>query len=129
MVTVACGNCKTALDELPNTPLEARTPCPVCGATSRLYGMTLESTVNVHSKLAYKAKRGGRGKAFIEGIIGDDLFRKIGRWMHLERVIDREKDWYKEVVTDPETGQELHRTEEPLSQHHGHGDARKNKPE
>ena len=38
--------------------------------------------------------------------------------------IDRENDQYQEVVTDPSTGEAVHRCEEPLSQHTGHGDAR-----
>jgi hypothetical protein len=119
MTTTNCGKC--------NTPPEARKPCPHCGSTSRAFSVTLESKVEFHSSLSYKAKRGGKGKPFIEGIRGESLFRKLKRWMRLERVIDREHDHYKEVVTDPETGEEIHRCEEPLSQHTGHGDDKKNR--
>lgn len=40
------------------------------------------------------------------------------------RRIDRENDRYDEVVADPETGDIIHETHEPLSQHRGHGSAR-----
>jgi hypothetical protein len=125
--TVSCGNCKITLSEHPSTPVELRTPCPSCGSTTRLFDVRLEGSVNIHSELRYKAKRGGKGKAFIEGIVGDSLYRKIEQWMRLERVIDRENDAYREVVTDPKTNKEVHRCEEPLSQHLGHGGDRKNK--
>jgi len=45
--------------------------------------------------------------------------------MHLERLIDRENDWYAETVTDPETGEIVHECKEPLSEHQGHGAAKK----
>jgi len=46
---------------------------------------------------------------------GDDLHRKSGKWMKKEQLIDRAKDHYKEVVTDPETGSVVHHCDEPLS--------------
>ncbi len=125
--TTYCGNCKTILSEAPNIPVELHVPCPSCGSTGRLFGVMSDGSVQIHSELKYKAKRGGKDKAFIQGVIGDSLFRKMGRWMRLERVIDRQNDTYKEVVTDTKTGEEVHRNEEPLSQHIGHGDDRKNK--
>jgi hypothetical protein len=45
--------------------------------------------------------------------------------MKKERLIAHEKDEYKEIVTDPESGKEIHRCEEALSKHKGHGSARK----
>ena len=45
--------------------------------------------------------------------------------MRLERVIDREKDSYKEIVTDPITGEVTHHCGEPLSKHQGYGSAKK----
>ena len=47
--------------------------------------------------------------------------------MKKERLIDRAKDHYKEVVTDPDTGSVVHQCDEPLSQHRGHGSAKKKK--
>ena len=44
--------------------------------------------------------------------------------MQKERVIDRDKDQYKETVIDPQTGQVIHQNKEPLSEHFGHGSAK-----
>lgn len=45
--------------------------------------------------------------------------------VHKQRVIDRDNDHYFEKVTDYETGEVIHHCEEPLSQHQGHGDAKR----
>ena len=55
---------------------------------------------------------------------GDDLRKSDGKWMQKERVIDRDKDQYKETVIDPQTGQVIHQNKEPLSEHFGHGSAK-----
>jgi hypothetical protein len=67
--------------------------------------------------------KGGRPK--YEAVQGDDLHRKTGIWMKLTRIIDRANDWYQEIVTNPQTGEEVHKIEEPLSEHRGHGSAKK----
>lgn len=41
--------------------------------------------------------------------------------MKKERLIDRDNDLYKEIVIDPVTGDVVHKCEEPLSKHFGHG--------
>lgn len=45
--------------------------------------------------------------------------------VHKQRIIDRDNDHYFEQVTDYETGEVIHHCEEPLSQHQGHGDAKR----
>jgi hypothetical protein len=87
------------------------------------YDIRLEDTLTFHASLGYKAKSQGKGKPYIEGKCADDLHRNTGRWMHLQRIVDRTRNWYEEVVTDPETGNVVHRCEEPLSEHRGHGSA------
>jgi DNA-directed RNA polymerase subunit RPC12/RpoP len=127
MVKVTCNNCRTEFEPESDEPSEARTKCPACGSTTRLFFQSCNGESSVHSKLSYKGKRGGKGKPFIQGIKGDDLFRKTQKWMRLERVIDRENNHYKEVITDPETGEVIHQCEEPLTKHQGHGSAKKKK--
>lgn len=127
MTAVHCGKCDMALSECPDIPSDARTPCPQCGSLSRKFDVELRDGVVVASSLGYKAKHGGRGKPFVEGFSGASWSRKFLKWMHLSRVIDRENDSYKEVVTDSQTGEEIHRCEEPLSQHIGHGDDKRQK--
>jgi len=74
-----------------------------------------------------KARHQAQRKPFLESTFRADLHWKSGKWMKLERIIDRAKNWYKEVVTDPRTGEVVHRCEEPLSDHKGHGSAKHGK--
>ena len=115
--TVTCGECGKDLDEEAHTPTEARQPCPSCGSISRLFHVSLSGTVTLHSKLQMKARHPNAGRPFIEQTVGDDLHRKSGKWMRLQRLIDRATNWYREIVTDPETRTIIHQTEEPLSEH------------
>jgi DnaJ-class molecular chaperone len=125
METVVCNACKTNFQAETDVSVDARKPCPSCGSTARLFSQTIEVNVTPQVTLNYKGKRGGKGKPFIIGKLGADLFVKLQRWVHLERIIDRENDRYKEVVTDPTTKEIIHRCEEPLSQHQNHGAAKK----
>jgi hypothetical protein len=120
-----CGQCGMPLHEDPSTPIEQRTGCPSCGSTARAFSVTISSTVEVRSQLRLKGRRASGGKPFIEQTGGSDLHHKTGIWMRLERVIDRARDWYRERVIDPKTGEVVHKCEEPLSEHKGHGTAKR----
>jgi phage FluMu protein Com len=122
---VRCGHCGRVLDEPTSIQPHERRPCPDCGATSRQYRIHCEGTVTVYSKLQAKARHGETGRPFLELITGHELSRKLGRWVEKIRLIDREKDHYLEKIVDPDTGEIIRHCEEPLSQHQGHGDARK----
>jgi len=91
---------------------------------TRHFEVAVSGEVTLHSKLALKAKRGGKGRPFMEHVVGDDLHRKSGVWMKLTRVIDHVRNWYSEKVFNPKTGEVVHETEEPLSDHQGHGSAK-----
>ena len=120
-----CGECDALLNELPSIPAKERRPCPTCGSLSRKFEITIQDTVIVREKLGVKARHKPAGKPFREITSGDDLHRKTGKWMHLERTVDRDNDLYKEVVKDPKTGEIVHMCEEPLTKHRGHGSAKK----
>lgn len=124
---VKCGKCKVALQERSDIQPDQRTPCPECGSTSRHFEVTSLVHIGIRTKAGMRAKHQGDKKPFVEGVSGADLFRKIGKWMHLSRVIDREHDWYSEVITDPKTGEVIYKCEEPLSKHTGHGTAKQKK--
>ena len=64
----------------------------------------------------------------LEQFSGADLRKSDGRWMQKERIIDRDRDYYKEVVIDPIDGTVVHHNEEPLSEHFGHGSAKPKPP-
>ena len=125
METVVCNACHTEFQDEADAPLDARKPCPSCGSITRLFPIVVEGTVTLQATLNYKGKHGGKGKPFIVGKLGAELFVKLQKWVHLESVIDRANDRYKEVVTDPTTKEIIHRCEEPLSQHQNQGSAKK----
>lgn len=122
-----CGECGAELEESPSLPAEERTPCPTCGSITRAIQVSISESVMIREKLGMKGKHKGEKKPFIESVSGDDLHRKTGKWMKLTRMIDRDNNQYKEEVKDPETGDTIHRCEEPLSDHMGHGSAKKPK--
>jgi hypothetical protein len=106
--TVRCGNCGLDLEEAPGAPADERNGCPRRGSMSRHFSLSIRETVTLHGMLGLKGRHATGGRPFIEQKVGDDLHRKSGRWMRLERVIDRAKNWYREVVTDRETGKIVH---------------------
>jgi DNA-directed RNA polymerase subunit RPC12/RpoP len=122
-----CGECGAELEESPSLPTEERIPCPACGSIKRAIQVSISESVTIREMLGMKGKRQGEKKPFIESVSGDDLHRKTGKWMKLTRMIDRENNQYKEEVKDPATGDTVHRCEEPLSDHKGHGSAKKPK--
>lgn len=125
MGTTKCGGCGRKLDESASLPPSERLPCPSCGSTARAFSEQVEDKVTNRERLGFKVKCGGKRRPAVEGVSGADLHRKSGRWMHLTRLIDRKKDRYEEVVTDPETGEVIHECRERLSDHRGHGAARR----
>lgn len=86
----------------------------------------MQGGIVLRSKFGLKARHDRARKPFLEAIFGAELFRKLGIWVRKERIIDRDKDHYREVITNPETGEVLHHCEEPLSEHRGHGSAKDN---
>jgi len=122
---VQCNQCGKSLDEPPGLSPEGRTPCPLCGSTSRKFGVDIHSELTPRAMLSFKGRHVGGGRPFVKGKVDSDLHRKSGRWMRLERIIDRAKDWYREHISDRATGNVSLHVEEPLSQHREHGAAKK----
>ena len=117
-----CGDCGTELDESPSQAPEKRAPCPQCGSTRRRFAVAMEdAAIEMRSSLRVRAKAGGKGKPFQEEKVGDDYWRKGGRWMTFRRLIDRRRNRYVERIEDPETGEVIKDVDEPLSEHRGHG--------
>ena len=124
-MTVECGECHRVLKESPSAKAEERRPCPGCGSLTRHIYVNIKDTLVVSDDLAIKAKRVGQRKPFLEQKIGSDLHHATGTRRHRVMVVDRDRDRYKKVVTDPVTGEELYRKEEPLSEHRDRGSAKK----
>jgi hypothetical protein len=56
--------------------------------------------------------------------MGDDLWRKMSRWMKLERLIDRRHNRYYEHIEDPSSGAVIRHVDEPLADHKQRGSAK-----
>lgn len=106
--------------------------CPNCG--SKTFTMEFYSRVQfrTHGAVTIKQRdrdkggdpRTGYGEPEREQVIGPELSAS-GRMVHKERHWDKKSDWYFERITDLETGEVIHECEESLSQHRGHGTAKK----
>jgi hypothetical protein len=70
----------------------------------------------------------GKKNPRLDQFAGADLRKSDGCWMQKERIIDRDRDYYKEVVIDPNDGAVVHKNEEPLSEHFGRGSAKPKPP-
>ena len=119
-----CGECAAVLDERSDLAVEQRRPCPSCGSLARRFELELAGSVDLRSALGLKARHEGDSRPFVEHFSGADFSTRWRRWMDKVRRIDRANDRYDEVVTDPQTGEVMHETHEPLSQHRGHGSVR-----
>jgi hypothetical protein len=121
-VTVSCETCKAVLLEDPSKPSPG--PCPQCGGVTRHVLLEFHDEIGIREKLVMKLKDPsltGKAKVRQEQIVGDDLHKKSGRWLTKNRLIDRTENRYFEEVIDPATGEVVHRTDEPLDRHVGHG--------
>jgi len=114
MKEIYCGDCGSKL-------LREDKPCPKCGSKKKRLCVKIEDRIEAHDRIKGKVKKGNVKKPIREFKAGDDLCKKTGKWHHREMVIDREKDWYREVVKNKKTGRIIHQCEEPLSKHRGHG--------
>ena len=121
---VVCNACEASFEDKRNVAPERRRPCPSCGSTARLFFRTVATETKVEPSLGYKGRRAGKGKPFIIGKLGADWSVRLRRFVHLERIVDRANDRYKELVTDLKTNEVIHHCEEPLSQHRNHGSAK-----
>jgi hypothetical protein len=124
---VRCGNCKQELNEAAGTQPEKRLPCPLCGSTSRAFDETIVEHVVLSANVGMKAKHKDGGKPFIEQKSEKGFNRDRNKPVNITRVIDRQNDKYKEEIIDPETKEVIHKCEEPLSSHVGHGNAKQKK--
>ena len=119
-----CAHCGKRLVQA-RTVEEAGQPCPACGKTGRnVFVSTTESAV-ARDGLGMKAKRVGQKKPFVESLSMPSHSHKLDKLVHHERLIDRDNNLYHEKVTEYETGNTLHEQTQPLSEHVGHGSAKK----
>jgi len=88
--------------------------------------IAVSDTIKAYSFVHLKDKIKGKKKGKRDIYAGADLYKKTGDWNHIDRVIDRENDLYKEIIKDKD-GNIIRQNIEPLSRHKGHGFTKSNK--
>ncbi len=124
---VKCASCGKEIDEKEDIMESERKPCPNCGSIGRALVRIINENISIVDRFRMKMKGAllRRGRPSRELIQGHDLHRKSGIWMLLMRLIDRENNLYHEKVISIDTGEIVHECKEKLSDHSGHGSAKK----
>ncbi len=125
MTSIACASCGAAIREARGLQRDAPNPCPKCGSVGRRFQRSVGGEIVPRGFVRLKARSGIGIRPFAEGWVGSDFQRSTGKWVRLERVLDRARDWYREHISDRRTGRVTQLVEERLSDHRGHGAARK----
>lgn len=132
-ISVSCTDCGASLPkEWAHHPAPEHL-CPKCGSSKKSIGLNIIENVGleIHDSLRAKAKNvnmPSKKNPRVDIFAGDDLRKSDSKWMTKERVIDKDKNLYREIVKDPATGEIVHHDEEPLSDHFGHGSAKPKLP-
>jgi len=103
-------------------------PCPECGSNSLRVSLYFTDTMVLRDWVEGKVKDSNSKskrpiREFRKG--SEPQKGRPGAWAHVYRNIDREHDTYDEKVVDEETGQVLHECHGRLSDHRGHGSAKR----
>ena len=85
----------------------------------------LQDGIKVDNKQKFRHRSPGKDNYDVQHIEGDDIERMTGRWHRIRWVIDRIAKRYQKRIIDGETGEVLRDEDKPLSEHRGHGSARK----
>lgn len=128
---VSCGQCGEVLDEPVGTPVDERAPCPNCGSTGRHFKKEITASSTMRGGTRGKARSGEAGepgsKPWLSFMSEPSWSYKYEKWMNRDKAENRREDRYTEVVKDPDTGEIIHEADEPLSEHRGHGSAKRKK--
>jgi len=139
---VWCSKCGHDLTSVPEGE-----PCPRCGhpyrtegivssttakgtaSSSRTVGKTLSATAKGRAGARAKARSGEAGKPggkpWLTTMSEPSWSHDRQKWLHREKTENRRDNRYTEVVRDPDTGEIVHEVDEPLTEHRGHGSARR----
>ena len=98
--------------------------CPQCGSDEYTITLEIKEELSLKERISGKVREEGVKKPTKEFIYGADYSNQEHKYMEKERVIDRKNNRYHEIVTDPENGNVVHKCDEPLAEHFGHGSAK-----
>jgi len=120
---VKCNQCGSHFDVIAG--FDETMTCPDCGVNDWNYDVPEEEKVQLRHTVKLKERNNKGEKPFRETISGEDLFKDTNQWRQIERIINRQDDEYYEKITDLETGTIIKEILEKLSDHKGHGAAKK----
>jgi hypothetical protein len=125
--TVSCSGCGAYVPE--QGRIDDPEPCSACGSTARTFAVTLTDAAAAYDSLATKARHGdvGQAKPYREAFTGFDYHRDSQEWRQVSRVVDQENNRYTERIVDA-AGNVVWDVDEPLSDHRGHGAAKRANP-
>jgi hypothetical protein len=66
--SVICGECGYALEELVNTNIDKRSPCPSCGSTKRFFKVNVTTSIAVNLHMSGLQERNGETIGFSESM-------------------------------------------------------------
>ena len=120
---VACGECGISLESA------AATNCPGCGSTSVIVDIVASDDTSIRVLDAVRLKQRDSSlsskKNPIREVRAGLRQDHSGRVVQEHRVIDKRNNTYSEHIVDAATGETIHQCEERLSDHQGHGHAKK----
>lgn len=124
-IITLCAECQDPINNSTDTP-ENRTACPNFGSTRRKHDISLHlKGKSAQVSIKIKAKHIDQEKPHIELNQGPSYSHKLDKPVEHERLIDRGNDRHFEKVTNYENGELIHFVDEQLSEHTGHGTAKK----
>lgn len=103
-------------------------PCPECGAEKKNHEVIMMEGIQFHESWRTQRRdptRPSDKKLRQDDFQGSEWSHRLGKMVRKERGINKDTNTYYELVVDMESGDVLHYCEEPLSNHFGHGTAKK----
>ena len=125
---IMCAECNFELTA--EEPNKGRKACPICGSKKRIFEASIHDSLKIYDSLRGQAKNpnySGKRKLRWDSFSGWEKSHALSKFVKKERLIDKDKNIYREIVTDPDTNEIIHSCEEPLKKHSGHGSAKQKK--
>lgn len=122
MAVFECSNCNFSW---PMAHVTEQPACPECGSTQLRGHETISIDIGSPRVLGAKLRDRSKKRPIFEYKFKLGIYRKTGEWSAVERTFYRNINLYVELITNWRTGEVIRYVSEPLSQHIGHGSARR----
>lgn len=127
-----CAKCECCWESEDEPDNKSREPCPDCDSIGRKFTVHAQDGVGLRESVGGKVKDPtlpSKKKVRVEFFDGFDWSVLLEKDVQKSVLRDKRDDRYYEKVIDPDTGETIHKCDEPLSEHRGHGSAKfKKKP-